>query len=50
MMALRRALCASLLATATAHGPGDHTDGPRYKPEMMDFAGHFAVKQFIEKL
>ena len=31
------------------HGGHDghgHTDGPRYKPEMMDFAGSFFWKKF----
>ena len=34
-MALRLCL---LLATAYAHG--GQTEGPRYKPEMMDFEGY----------
>ena len=27
-------------------GHGGHTDGPRYKPEMMDFAGSFSKSKF----
>lgn len=29
----------ALLTTAAAHGEGGQTEGPRYKPEMMDFEG-----------
>eukprot|EP00438_Fugacium_kawagutii_P035552 Skav214508 [mRNA] locus=scaffold1011:392526:393235:- [translate_table: standard] len=28
------------------HGGHDHTDGPRYKPEMMDFEGHFLKQRY----
>ena len=30
------------------HGGHDHTDGPRYKPEMMDFAGSFSKGTLIK--